>query len=192
MPPGVPGGIGGDVSAVSTISITITDPRGTASTYPVTTATTVTKNEQSATLADVLIGDNVQIAVSSTDPTLASTVDIVPASVVGKVSAINGDVLTIAGPNATTGSVVVGSATTYLKGDASASLGDISIGTVIFAQGTFGSSATIVDATTVGIGQPGPGGPGPGPFGKGGPGGPPPGPGGPGFGAPPSMKGTVN
>jgi hypothetical protein len=174
MPPGMPGGVGGDVSATA---ISITDPRGTTTTYDVSTATTVTKNEQSATLADVLIGDNVRIAVRSTDPTLADTIDIVPASVVGKVTAINDDVLTIAGPNATTGSVDVSSGTAYMKGGANASLGDISVGTAIFAQGSFGSSAMIIDATTVGMG---------------GPGGPPPRPRGPGFGAPSSMKGTVN
>lgn len=192
MPPGVPGGIGGDVSAITATSITITDPRGTSSTYDVTTATTITKNEQSATLADIVIGDNVHIALSSTDPTLASTIDIVPASVVGKVTAIIGDVLTIAGPHGTTGSVVVSSATTYMEGGARASLGDISVGTAIFAQGAFGSSAGMVNATTVGIRRPGPGGPGPGPFGRGGPCGLPPGPRGPGFDAPPSMKGTAN
>jgi hypothetical protein len=194
MPPGVPGGIGGDVSAISATAINITGPSGAPTTYDISTATTITKNEQSATLADVLIGDNVHITLSSTDPTLASTIDIVPASVAGKVTAIHGDLLTIVGPNGVTGSVVVSAATTYMNGGASASLGDVSVGTVIFAQGTFGTSATVVDATTVGIGRPGPG-----PLGTGGPGGPPPGPGGPppgpggpGNGSPPSLKGLGN
>jgi hypothetical protein len=187
--PGAPCGIGGDVSAVSTTSITITDLRGTTSTYAINASTTVTKNGQSATVADIVNGDNVHIALSSTDPTLAGPIDIVPASVAGKVTAINGDVLTIAGPNGSTGSVVVSSTTTYAKGGASASLSDISVGTVIFAQGSFGSSATIVDATTVGIGQPSTGGPGAGPFGGGGPGGPPPGGGSPSFSPSSAMRG---
>jgi hypothetical protein len=89
VPPGLPGGIGGDVSATS---ITFTDLRGTTSTYDVISATTVTKNEQSTTRADVLIGENVGSAVSSTDPTLAATIDFVPASVVGKVTALDGGV----------------------------------------------------------------------------------------------------
>jgi hypothetical protein len=190
--PGAHCGIGGDVSAVSATSITITHPRGTTSTYSINTSTTVTKNGQSATLADTVNGNNVHIALSSTDPTLAATIDIVPASVAGKVTAINGDVLTIAGPNASTGSVVVSSTTTYAKGGASASLSDISVGTVIFAQGSFGSSATTVDATTVGIGQPGVGGPAADPFGGGGPGGPPPRTGGSSFGPSSAMRGTGN
>lgn len=192
MPSGVSCGIGGDVTAITATSITVTDPSGTRSTYGVNTSTTVTKNGRGATLSDVVTGDNVHIALSSSDPTLAQAIDIVPAGVAGKVTAINGDVLTITGPNGTTGSVVVSSSTTYAKGGASASLGDVSVGTVIFARGSFGSSATVVDATTVGIGQPGPGGPGVGPMGMGGPGGPPPGPRGPGVAAPFAMRGIVN
>jgi hypothetical protein len=188
MAPGVPCGIGGDVSAITATSITVTGPAGTSSTYSVNSSTTVTKNGQSAAIGDIAVGDNVHIMLSATDATLASGIDIVPAGVAGKVTAINGDVLTISGPSGTTDSVVVSSATTYKKGGASASLGDIAVGTVIFAQGSFGSSATTLNATTVGIGQPGPGA---GSAGMGAPGGPPPGPGGPGFGVP-MMKGTAS
>jgi hypothetical protein len=190
--PGAPCGIGGDVTAISDTSISITDPNGTATTYSVNASTTVTKNGQSATLADIVVGDNVHIALSSTDPTLAGTIDIVPASVAGKVTAIEGDVLTITGPNGSTGSVVVSSTTTYMKGGSSAALSDITVGTVIFARGSFGSSAAVVNATTVGIGQPTPGGPGGGPMGLAGMGGPPPGPGGPGPSGFPSIKGTAS
>jgi hypothetical protein len=188
----MPGGIGGDVTAISATSITVTDPSGTASTYDIGTATTVTKNGQSAALADIAVGESVHISVSTADATLASTIDIVPAGIGGKVTAINGDVLSISGPNETTGSIVVSSATTYMKGGATASLSDISVGTFVFAQGSYGTSASVVDATTVGIGQPGPGGPGAGPFGKAGPGSPPPGLAGPGMGVAPSLKGTDN
>jgi hypothetical protein len=87
---------------------------------------------------------------------------------------------------------VVSSATTYMKGGASATLSDISVGTFVFAQGSYGTSATVVDATTVGIGQPGPGGPGAGPFGKAGPGGPPPGPAGPSMGVAPALRGRAD
>jgi len=190
LPPGVPGGIGGDVSAVSATSITITDRRGATTTFDINSATMVTKNEQSATWADILTGDNVRIDVSSTDPTLASTIRVMPASVVGKVTAINGDVVTTAEPNGTADSVVVGPATTYRKGDAAASFADISVGTVIFAQGTFGSSTNLLNATTVGIGIGPPGDHGPGPLGTSGPGNLTPGPDGPRVGALPPMKGT--
>jgi hypothetical protein len=163
MSPGVPGGIGGDVTAFAVTSITVTDFGGTTSTNGVTTLTTVTKNEQSATLADVLIGNHVRRTVSSTDPTLASTVDIVLASVVGKVTAIGGDDLTMVKPHGE-----------------SASLSDISVNTFSLTQGTISSSPDIVDATTVGNGGLGPRGPGPG------------GPGGPRFALPPTMKGLIN
>jgi len=69
MPLGAPGGIGGDVTATS-----------------VTASTVVTRNEQSATFANVLISDIVQRTVCSTNPTLASTIDIVPAGVAAKIT----------------------------------------------------------------------------------------------------------
>jgi hypothetical protein len=69
MPLGALLGISGDVTATS-----------------VTASTMVTRNEQSVTFANVLIGDIVQRTVCPTNPTLASTIDIVPASVVAKIS----------------------------------------------------------------------------------------------------------
>jgi hypothetical protein len=133
MPPGVPGGIGGDVTA----------------------SATVRKNEQSATRAGVLIGDHVGRTVSSTDPTLVGTIDIAPTSVVGKVTAVSGDVLTIAGPHGESGTVVVRSTKTSMNGRASASLGNIAVSTAGLAQETFGSRVNSVDATTVGSAQSG-------------------------------------
>ncbi len=192
MTPGAPCGLGVDVTAISATSLTVSDPSGTSTTYAINAATSVTKHGQSATLNDVVVGDSVHVTVSPTDSTLASSIDIVPAGAVGKVTAINGDVLTITGPNGTSNAVIVNPSTTYMKAGASASFGDVSVGTVIFAQGSFGSSPTTIDATTVGIGQPGNGAPGPGPHGMGGPGGPPPGFAGPGPGAQSPFARTVS
>jgi hypothetical protein len=188
MAPGPGFGIGGDVASVSSTSITVVNPAGTSTTYGVSTSTTVTKDRQSATFADVVVGDNVHITVSSSDPTLATAIDVAPAMIVGTVSALNGDTITVTGPNGATGTIVVDASTTYMKSGASAALSNVAVGTVIVAQGTFGATPTTLDASSVGIGQPGTG-PGPGPFRPGGPVGAAGGPGAAGAGTPPPMKG---
>jgi DNA polymerase II small subunit/DNA polymerase delta subunit B len=92
----------------------------------------------------------------------AARIDIVQPSVMGKVTAVNGDTITIAGPNSTSATVIVSNATTYTKDGASASLADVTVGSSIFAEGSFTSptDTSSLDATNVGIGQPGTAGPG--------------------------------
>ncbi len=160
---GCMGGAGGVVSALSATSITVTDPSGTATTYSISSSTVVTKDRATASLSDLAVGDDVHIMVTS-GTTTASRIDIVQPSVAGKVSAVSGDTITITDPNGTSHTVIVSSKTTYTKDGASATLADVTVGSSIFAEGSFASSSSTasLDATSVGIGV-GPGhGPGPG------------------------------
>jgi hypothetical protein len=161
------GGAGGVVSAVTATSITVTSPSGTATTYTITSSTTVTKDRASATIADLAVGDDVHIMLSSSSSSTATRIDIVQPSVAGKVSAVSGDTITITGPNATSQTVIVSSTTTYTKDGASATLADVTVGSSIFAEGSFASSSSTstLDATSVGIGVAPQGGPGAHPFG---------------------------
>jgi hypothetical protein len=185
MPPRGPGGVGGDVTALTDASITVVTPDGTANTYTINSSTVITDRRQVATAASLALGENVLVTASTADASVAASIDIEPAVIAGRVSAVSGDTITVTGPNDATGSIDVSSTTTYSKSGASASLSDVSVGSFVFAQGTFGSSPTTIDAATVGIGSPGPGsGPGDGP-------GPGPGPGsGPGNGPGPGQIGT--
>jgi hypothetical protein len=155
-------GPGGVVTALTSTSITVTDPAGTATTFTITTSTTVTKDRSAATITDLALGDEVHVMPSAPGSTTAASIDIVQPSVFGTVTAVSGDTITVAGPNATSATVIVSSATTYVKDGTSATLADVTVGSSIFAEGSFASSSdtSILDATSVGIGQPGIGGPG--------------------------------
>jgi hypothetical protein len=80
----------------------------------------------------------------------------VPANLAGRVTAIDGDTISVAGPNGTTASIHVDATTTYSKSGTVASRSDVIVGSFVVADGTFGSSPTVLNAATVGIGTPGP------------------------------------
>ena len=157
MPFGGPHGIGGDITALTSSSVTIERLDGTTTTYAINGSTTVTDLRHGAATSTLALGENVHVIASTTDPSVASSIDIVPAVAAGRVSAVNGDSITITGPKGTTETVVVSAATNYSKKGASATLSDASVGSYIFALGTFGSTSSTLDAATIGIGTPTPG-----------------------------------
>ena len=171
MPPGGPEGIGGDVNALTSSSITIVNPDGTTKTYAIDSSTVIRKTRHSTTARSLALGESVRIVPSSTDGALAASIDIVPATIAGRVSAINGDTITVSGPMGTSATIQVSAETGYFRAGASASFGDVQVGSFVIGEGTFDTSPTTIEATTVGIGMPGPGnGPGPGPYSGAGPG----------------------
>ena len=147
-------GAGGDVTALTSSAITVLNREGTSTTYAITSTTNVTKDRANSTLAALALGENVHIAVNQTDATSAISIDIVPANIAGKVTAESGDTITITGPNGSTGTIVVSSSTTFAKSGSTASLSDVTVGSFVFAEGTFGATATTINAASVGIGQP--------------------------------------
>jgi hypothetical protein len=156
MPPRGPLGIAGDVTALTSSSITIATTARPV-TYSLTAATTVTDHRPGTKPEGLALGENVRVVPSSSDSSVAASITIVPASIGGRVSAINGDTITVTDPNAGTATIQVDADTTFTKSGANASISDVRIGSFIVATGTFGSSPTSLDATTVGIGTPPPG-----------------------------------
>ena len=73
-PPRGPSGVGGDVTALTSSSITIVNFDGTASTYVINSSTVVTNLRQSATTASLALGENVRIVASSTDTSVAGSI----------------------------------------------------------------------------------------------------------------------
>jgi hypothetical protein len=148
-------GPGGVVTGLSATSITVTDPAGTSETFAITSATTVTKERASSSFSDLAVGDEVRIMPSAEGSTTAAAIDIELPSLMGKVTAVSGNTITITGPSGTAESVIVSSTTSYNKDGSSATLADVTVGTSIFAEGTFATgSTTTLGATTVGIGTP--------------------------------------
>ena len=71
----------GQVTAVSSTSITIQNQRsGLTSTYAITSSTVIKNNGQAATATSIQTGDTVLVRVSTTSPTTASIIVIQPTS----------------------------------------------------------------------------------------------------------------
>lgn len=154
MGPGCIAGGGGVVTALTGTSITVSDPSGTTTTFAITASTTVTKDRVAASVADLALGDEVRVMPTASGSTTAASIAIVEPSVMGTVTAVSGDTITISGRNDTSATVVVSSATTYTKDSASATLADVTVGSSIFAEGSFASptDTSTLDAASVGIG----------------------------------------
>jgi hypothetical protein len=141
------------VSALTSSSITVVDPSGSSTTFSISSATTVTKDRTIAAASDLAVGDQVRITPTGLGSNTAQSIDIEQPSVMGTVTAVSGDTITVSGPNGTSETVVVSGATTYTKRGASATLTDVTVGTWIFAEGTHATgSTTNLDATTIGVG----------------------------------------
>ncbi|MGC1419637.1 MAG: DUF5666 domain-containing protein [Acidimicrobiales bacterium] len=169
---------GGVITAVSSTSITVKDLDGTSSTYAITTATTFSEGPTTIDASALAIGQHVGIQLSSASSTTAVNIDVQLPVLFGTVTAVNGDTITISDPEGFARTIVVDSTTTYTKSSASATLSDVTVGSVISAQGTVDANLTSLDASSVEIGLTGGPGNGPGFAGAGfGPGaGPGPGP----------------
>jgi hypothetical protein len=127
------------------------------------------------------VGQHVGIQVSSTDATTAATIDVQLPVLVGTVTDVDGDTVTITDPEGFSRTIIVDSTTSYTKSSGTTSLSDVSVGSEISAEGTVDANGTSLDASSVHIGVstgpgggPGFGGPGFWPPGGNGPGGPAP------------------
>jgi hypothetical protein len=73
------GGGFGQVTAVSSSSITLQNPRsGTSTTYSITSSTTITDNGQAVSASSIQTGDTVIIQVASSGSTIAKTILVNP------------------------------------------------------------------------------------------------------------------
>ena len=147
----------GTVTAVGSETITITGRDGTSQTIHTTGATTYHRGSSAASRSDVTVGSTIVAAGErGSDRSLtATTVTIVPARVVGTVSAVNGDTLTISRPDGTTMTVHVSSSTTIaVAGVSNATISDVKPGMVVAVAGTQRSDGSL-DASAVRGGQPG-------------------------------------
>jgi hypothetical protein len=73
------------------------------------------------------------------------------AVLVGKVSAVSGDNITVTDPEGFTRAILVSGATTYKEGDATSTIAAVVVGAKIFAQGTVDTNGTTLDALSIDI-----------------------------------------
>jgi hypothetical protein len=141
----------GVITAVSTTSLTVNRNDGVTTTFTITPSTVITEGSASMTVPSLAVGDTVNVEVNSTNPTTALRIDIVVATLGGKVSAISGNDITITGGQGFARAIQVSASTTYTEGGAAATLADIVVGSNIVAVGTIDADKTTLDATSVTI-----------------------------------------
>jgi hypothetical protein len=141
----------GVVSVLSTTSLTLIRNDGKTATFTITPSTIITEGAASMTVPSLAVGDTVDVEFNSATPTIALRINIVQASLAGKVSAVAGNLITISGPQGFARTIQVSAATTYTMGGAPASLSDVIVGSDIYAVGTIDTNQTTLDATAVTI-----------------------------------------
>jgi hypothetical protein len=145
----------GTVTAVGTDSITITRRDGTTETVGTTASTTYRLGGAAGSRSDLKVGSLIAaVGERGSDGRItATTVQITLPRVLGTVTAVGSDSLTLRRPDGTTVTVHVGSGTTIaVRGAPSAKLSDIKVGMVAAVKGTQRSDGSL-DASAIQAGQ---------------------------------------
>ena len=154
VPAGAPVGDAPDgfVTNVNSTSITVRHFDGTSSTYTIDPSTAVNEGRTPVTTSALSVGERVQVRPSTTSATTAAAIEIDLAHVEGTVVSVAGDTITVSDRQGFYRTIQVSDTTAYLKAGASASLGDVTPGTAISAEGTVGADHASLDAVTVAVG----------------------------------------
>ena len=150
------------ITAIDGSNVSLETADGWTRTIAITDATTITKGGATIDVADLAVGDHVRIAQDrSADGTVTVTaVVVVLPTIVGEVTAIDGDTITVTQRGGTTATIHVSGDTTYRAGRETGSKSDVKVGSVIVAEGTQRADGSL-DASTVQTGLDRPGGHGP-------------------------------
>ena len=143
--------VSGVVTAVDTSGNTITVERHHGVPVPFTTTGTTTyfAGTSAVTSSAVVVGERVTLTLTSTAPQTVTNVLIHLEAVVGTVTAINANALTVAGRGGTTYTVNTGPSTTYAQGGSPSTFSAIAVGSSIAAVGLPDAAPSTLDATTV-------------------------------------------
>jgi len=145
----------GTVTAFGADTITITRPDGTTATIRTTASTSYRLGAAAGARDDVKVGSRiVALGERGSDGQItASAVEIVLPRVLGTVTAVTADSLTLRRPDGTTVTVHVASGTTIrVAGEGSSKLSDIKVGMIAAVQGTQRSDGSL-DASAIRAGQ---------------------------------------
>jgi hypothetical protein len=145
------------ITAIDGSNLSLATQDGWSRTITVGQATTITRAGKTIPVAALKVGDEVRFAETrNADGTFTiDRLDVLLPTVVGQVTAKGDESITLKRLDGTTATIHVGSSTTYrTRGNANASLADVSVGSYVVATGTARSDGSI-DAVTVATGQPG-------------------------------------
>jgi hypothetical protein len=149
------------ITAINGSDLSLKTQDGWTRTITVTSNTTITKGGATITVGDLAVGDQIVFAQDrATDGTYTVTaIKVVLPSVVGEVTAISGNTITVTQPGGTTATIHVDGDTMYTVNGAAGSLSDVKVGSFIGAEGTQRSDGSL-DAAAVRTGDRGIKGPG--------------------------------
>ncbi len=149
------------ITAIDGSDLSLKTEDGWTRTITVTSTTTVTKGGATITVGDLAVGDQIAFAQDrATDGTYTVTaIKVVLPSVVGEVTAIDGNTITVTQPGGTTATIHVDGSTTYQVNGAAGALSDVKVGSFIAAEGTQRTDGSL-DAAAVRTGDRGVKGPG--------------------------------
>jgi uncharacterized protein DUF5666 len=156
-PGGGVGGIGfGDITitAIDGSNLSLKTVDGWTRTIAATSSTTITKAGKTIGVGDLAVGDHIRFAQqrdANGTYTVTRIVVVLP-TVVGQVSAVNGDTITVTQRGGTSATIHVDSSTTYQVNGAAGSLKDVKVGSIVIAEGTQRSDGSL-DAATVRTGD---------------------------------------
>jgi hypothetical protein len=153
------GGFGGfglgriTITAVNGNDVSLKTDDGWTRTVTVADTTKVTKAGAAIKVGDLAAGDKVRLMedrASDGTYTVTAIVVVLP-TVIGQVSSIDGDTLTVTQPGGAKATIHVSGGTTYQVNGAKGALSDVKVGSFVAAEGTQRSDGSL-DAATVHLG----------------------------------------
>jgi hypothetical protein len=149
------------ITAINGSDLSLKTDDGWTRTIAVTATTTITKGGATITVDDLAVGDQIAFAQDrAADGTYSVTaIRVVLPSVVGEVTAIDGNTITVTQPGGTTATIHVDGSTAYKVNGAAGALSDVKVGSIIAAEGTQRTDGSL-DAAAVRTGDRGIKGPG--------------------------------
>jgi len=151
------GGVGfGDITitAIDGSNLSLKTADGWTRTISVAVSTTITKGGKTISVGDLAVGDHIRFAQqheSNGDYTVTRIVVVLP-TVVGQVSAVDGDTITVTQRGGTKTTIHVDGSTTYQVNGAAGKLSDVKVGSIVIAEGTQRSDGSL-DAANVRTGD---------------------------------------
>ena len=142
--PGRDGALGPDgfrgvtISAINGSDISLKTVDGWTRTISVESTTTITKGGATIAVGDLAVGDEIRFAqkkAADGSYDVTAIVVVLP-TVVGEVTAVDGDTIKVTQPGGTSATIHVDSHTTYRIDGATGSLSGVKVGSFIVAEGT--------------------------------------------------------
>ena len=151
------GGVGfGDITitAIDGSNLALKTADGWTRTISVTPSTTITKAGKTIGVGDLAVGDHIRFAQQheSDGSYTVTRIAVVLPTVVGQVSAVSGDTITVTQRGGTKATIHVDGSTTYQVNGAAGKLSDVKVGSIVIAQGTQRTDGSL-DAATVRTGD---------------------------------------